>query len=215
MSDPISDIPAVILAGGSGTRMGGRDKCLLPLGNMTVLEAILKTLRSQTKNVYLNINGDKHRFDAYDLPIIQDAVSPPIGPLGGLLSVCEYVFTHHPEEKWLLTVAGDCPFLPRDLIQKLNAHVETNQHDSPQVVYCHSNGRDHFVVALWSRAATPQLREFLDSGQRSVGRFIRTLPHARVDFDSSSIDPFFNINTDEQWSTAKAVTQQNADNSHM
>ncbi len=215
MSDPIIDIPAVILAGGSGTRMGGRDKCLLPLGKVTVLDTILKTLKSQTKNVYLNVNGDKNRFGAYDLPIIQDTVSPPIGPLGGLLSVCEYVFAHHPEEKWLLTVAGDCPFLPRNLLQKLHAHVEPNQHASPQVVYCHSNGRDHFVVALWSRASTPLLREFLDSGQRSVGRFINTIPHARVDFDSSRIDPFFNINTDEQWSTAKAVTQQNNDDLNL
>ncbi|MFL0805608.1 MAG: molybdenum cofactor guanylyltransferase [Agarilytica sp.] len=213
MSDTIIDIPAVILAGGSGTRMGGRDKCLLPLGNSTVLEVILKTLRAQTKDVYLNVNGDKRRFDTYDLPIIQDTVSPPIGPLGGLLSVCEYVFAQHPESKWLLTVAGDCPFLPKDLIKKLYTRVEPRIGAAPHVVYCHSQGRDHFVVALWSRAAAPQLREFLESGQRSVGRFIDTLPHASVNFDSSSIDPFFNINTDEQWSTAKAVVQ-NTDNLH-
>ncbi len=194
--------------------MGGRDKCLLPLGNSTVLEIILKTLRGQTKNIYLNVNGDKHRFDAYALPIIQDSVSPPIGPLGGLLSVCEHIFAQHPKAKWLLTVAGDCPFLPQDLIEKLYAHIDTNESATPRVVYCHSQGRDHFVVALWSREAIPQLREFLDRGQRSVGRFIGALPHSSVHFDTDVIDPFFNINTNEQWSIAKAAIQ-NTDNAHL
>ncbi|MFL0802043.1 MAG: molybdenum cofactor guanylyltransferase [Agarilytica sp.] len=207
MSDSTIDIPVVILAGGSGTRMGGRDKCLLPLGSSTVLEIILATLRAQTKTVYLNINGDKHRFDHYNLPVIQDTISPPVGPLGGLVSVCEHVFAQHPNGQWLLTVAGDCPFLPKDLLATLYASIESHQGVSPHVVYCHSQERDHFVVALWSRSVIPQLHAFLESGQRSVGRFINTQPHIRVEFDRKGIDPFFNINTDEQWSIAKAAIQ--------
>ncbi len=198
-------IPAVILAGGCGERMGGRDKCLLPLGERTLLAHIVQRLSGQCSAIYLNANGDATRFNEYGLEVIPDQHMPAIGPLGGLHSGLLHTVHSEPENKaspqWLLTVPGDCPFLPEDLLARLIKASDS----STEVVYCHSAGRDHFVVALWSCNIVPKLAAFIGSGKRSVSAFIQTLSHQYVEFEKDNtfdIDPFFNINTHEQWQHA-------------
>ena len=51
-------IPAVILAGGQSSRMGGGDKTLLKLEHKSILSAILDRLSVQVSTVILNANGN-------------------------------------------------------------------------------------------------------------------------------------------------------------
>ncbi len=211
MTEKSTDIPIVILAGGMGQRMGGIDKCLLSLGDSSVLAIISKNLLSQSRHVYLNINGDASRFNTNTLPIIKDECETPIGPLGGLLSASHHVLVNHPQSHWFMTVAGDSPFLPQNLLASLLDTVEVGFGDNPQdidknspeVIFCRSHGRDHFIISLWAQNIAPKLQLFTEQGGRSVGRFIQTLNHQSLTFDDTTIDPFFNINTQEQWLQAQ------------
>ncbi len=213
MTEKNTDIPIVILAGGMGQRMGGIDKCLLSLGQTSVLTMITEKLLSQTPHVYLNINGDASRFTNNTLPIIKDECETPIGPLGGLLSACHHVLNKHPQSQWFMTVAGDCPFLPKNLLLSLldaSQNVssdKTGEYDncSTEVIFCRSHERDHFIISLWSREIAPKLQHFIEQGGRSVGRFIQTLNNQSLTFNDTPIDPFFNINTQEQWLEAQAA----------
>src|SRR5689334_22533872 len=51
-------VPAMILAGGLSRRMGGGDKCLLPLGDRPLLAHVIERLRPQAGPFALNANGD-------------------------------------------------------------------------------------------------------------------------------------------------------------
>ncbi len=198
------EIPAFILAGGSGQRMGGRDKCLLPLGNHSVLAHIIERLRPQCGELYLNANGDAQRFNKYGLTVIPDQAEPPIGPLGGLRSALDTLSKAQSPARWMLSVAGDSPFLPCNLVSTLLAAAEPNT----EVIFCRSGGRDHFVIALWSRSIEHTLDAFIATGRKSVCAFIQTLSHCAVTFEKNAqldIDPFFNINTQEQWQRAAAL----------
>ncbi len=201
MKQDITNIPAVIIAGGKGTRMGGIDKCLLNVGQKTVLTHIVETLSQQTSSIFLNINGDGQRFSEYSLPQIKDQTEEELGPLGGLASTFAFLKNQNNPASNVLTVAGDCPFLPSNLLHTLSAAF-TNSED---VIYCYSNNRDHFITALWSREILPQVSAFLDTGGRSVARFINTLAHKRVTFEYEAIDPFFNINTEHQLQQANTL----------
>lgn len=202
-------VPIVILAGGEGQRMGGVDKCLLPLAEETLLTRLLKILQSQSNTVLLNANGDSARFASYGLPVIPDQSCAGLGPLGGLVATMQYLQKQQAlaQNQWLLSVAGDCPFLPDNLLAVLTSHGSGN---NSEVIYAHSNGRDHFVIALWSLSLLAPIENFLASGERSVGKFIHSRPYSVVNFPDQGRDPFFNINTREQLALAQSLLAQSS-----
>ena len=62
----MTTLPAVILAGGLATRMGGGDKGLRPWRGGTLLGAVM----GQIASLALNANGDPGRFAALGLPVL-------------------------------------------------------------------------------------------------------------------------------------------------
>jgi len=201
-----SDIPIVILAGGKGTRMGGVDKCSLQIDHSTILSRLITILQGQSKHLYLNVSGDNERFSPYHLPIIRDRFEPSIGPLGGLYSALVYMEKHH-STSWLLTVPCDCPFLPENLLSALLS----NSIESYEVVFCHSDNRDHFVISLWSSRILLKLKKYIHQGKKSVGGFIQQLQHQRIGFPHIPVDPFFNINTEQQLLQAQRMVKADLD----
>ncbi len=199
-----SDIPIVILAGGAGSRMGGLDKCLLEVGGKTILSRIQSTLSKQTAYLFLNVNGDSERFKPINLSIIQDQFTPPIGPIGGLFSAINEVSTRLPDAQWIVTVTGDSPFVPTDISSRLMTSTDENT----EVVYCKSGGRDHFATALWSLKIKTRLQSYIHEGNRSMGKFIAQLNTRTCEFESAPHDPFFNINTHEQWQHAQSLLEK-------
>src|SRR5690606_17451474 len=76
-----SSIPGVILAGGLAKRMGGGDKCLLPLGGKTLLQRCVERAQPQTQPLLLNANGSSLRFARTRLPVVADLIGSFPGPL--------------------------------------------------------------------------------------------------------------------------------------
>lgn len=194
-----SDIPVVILAGGAGRRMGGKCKCLLEVDGKSLLDHILIRLKTSQK-VILNTNDDANLFESYSLPVVKDAQPLDIGPLGGLYSAWQYLKSKGEPSEYLLSVAGDTPFLPKNLLEELLVNLDSGV----EVRFCQSNEREHYVLALWSRSALDKLDTFIRDGGRSVGQFIRSLNHDKKIFENFDQDPFFNINTPEQLDQAQA-----------
>ena len=54
--------------------MGGAEKCLLPLGDGVILDAILQTLSAQVYPVLLNSNCDAALFARFGLALLPDAI---------------------------------------------------------------------------------------------------------------------------------------------
>jgi len=57
-------IAGLVLAGGQATRMGGGDKCLLQLGDKTVLALLLEHLAPQVNALAISANGEMARSNA-------------------------------------------------------------------------------------------------------------------------------------------------------
>ncbi len=83
--------PAVILAGGQATRMGGGDKAMRLLAGRPMLAHVIETLKPQAGPIALNANGDPARFEVLGLPVIADTVAGFVGPLAGVLAGMEWV----------------------------------------------------------------------------------------------------------------------------
>src|SRR6476659_5282109 len=109
------DLPlGLVLAGGLARRMGGGDKALIRIGNETILQRALARLKPQVSGIVLNANGDPARFVSFGMPIIPDSVPNFAGPLAGILAGLDWVAAHKPSVEWVVSVPGDCPFLPRN-----------------------------------------------------------------------------------------------------
>ena len=81
-----SPIPAILLAGGQARRVGGGDKCLLPLAGRPLLAHVIARIQPQVAALVLNANGDPTRFAAFALPVIGDDIGGQPGPLAGILA---------------------------------------------------------------------------------------------------------------------------------
>lgn len=229
----------VILAGGSARRMRERgklldppldppldrplDKPLLPLGPLrssssesnsessSVIEHIIERLEPQVDRVIINANGDPSRFAHVGLSIIPDSLEGSLGPLAGILAGMEYATDH--SYTHIVSVAGDTPFIPRDLVVKLkrcaapdpDALVIASTRDAPHTL------RHHPICALWPVALRHELRADLIGGHRRVTSWVERhsarmcvferAPHHLS--DELGLDPFFNINTPDDLDIAR------------
>ena len=150
------DICGLLLAGGQSRRMGGGDKCLLPLGGRTLLQCMIDAARPQVGALVLNTNSDPALFTAYRLPIKPDVIDGHAGPLAGVLTGLEWAAECAPESSWVASFACDAPFVPPDLVSGLRQAIEAADAD---MACAASGGRHHPVFALWPVRLAADLRE--------------------------------------------------------
>ncbi|QKD03840.1 molybdenum cofactor guanylyltransferase MobA [Mesorhizobium loti] len=201
------DISGIILAGGQSRRMGGGDKSLLPLGDGCVLDQVLSRFGPQLETVALSANGDPARFSRFGLPVLADTIEGFAGPLAGILTGLEWAVANTPC-KAIVTAAGDTPFLPLDLVDRLAAAAGRH---SDSIAVASSAGWRHPTFALWPVGCRDALRHFLvDEDNRRVSAFIERHGHVEVEFPvlrSAGLDPFFNINVPDDLAEAQRLLQ--------
>ena len=203
MTSEASRIPGVLLAGGLARRMGGGDKPMRQIAGRTILERVIARLAPQCDGLILNANGDPVRFAAYGLPVIADRVADFPGPLAGILAGLDWLAENRPDVTWLLSAAADCPFLPRDLVARLEQARITQD---AQLAVAASDGQSHPVIGLWSVALREELRHALVvEDVRKIDRWTARYRLATVTWPTSPLDPFFNANTIEDVAEAERL----------
>jgi molybdopterin-guanine dinucleotide biosynthesis protein A len=193
--------PGVILAGGQATRMGGGDKGLLPLGDATLLDHVIARLGPQAGALALNANGDADRFARFGLPVLPDPVAGWPGPLAGVLAGLDWAAGEGAGA--IVTVAGDTPFFPRDLVARLQEAATGMTHPlvlaatprGPEETRSMSRGGQvrHPTFGLWPVALRDDLRTALEGGLRKV--VLWTDAHGGREALFEDADAFFNVNT--------------------
>src|SRR5258708_2819237 len=157
-SSPHPATLGLVLAGGLARRMGGGDKALIAIGGAAILDRVLGLLRPACAEIILNANGDPARFARYGLPVIPDSVPDFAGPLAGILAGLDWAAANRPDLAWLVSVPGDCPFLPHDTVTRLH---EARQQAGMPLACARSGEWRHPVVGLWPVALREDLRPAL------------------------------------------------------
>ena len=195
----------VILAGGLARRMGGGDKPMREIGGRTILDHGVERLSPQCDALILNANGDPFRFAAFNLPVVVDTVTGNPGPLAGVLAALDWAAQNRPQTQWVVSVAGDCPFLPRDLVDRLH---EARRKENAELAVAASGGRTHPVIGLWKVSLRNDLRHALvEEDLRKIDRWTARYPLATVEWADEPVDPFFNANTAEDLAEAERLAK--------
>ena len=195
----------VILAGGLARRMGGGDKGMLRLGGQTLLGRVIDRLDPQVAGLAINANGDASRFAAFGLPVIPDSIDGFAGPLAGVLAGLDWAAEQGADS--IVTVAADTPFYPCDLVPQLLLAGEGM--DYPLVLAATPDAKRgqirHPTFGLWPVALRDDLRAALIGGMRKVVLWSDKHNGREALFPVIRFDPFFNVNTPEDLTTAESI----------
>jgi molybdopterin-guanine dinucleotide biosynthesis protein A len=174
---------------------------------MTILDRVIAVMRPQCEELILNANGDPERFAATGLPVVADDVPGFAGPLAGVLAALDWTAGHRPDVEWVVSVAADTPFLPRDLVDRLHA---ARAESGMPLAQAESNGRTHPVNALWPVSLRGDLRHALvEEDMRKIDAWTARHGIVSVVWSVGPVDPFFNANTPEDISEAERLIVQN------
>lgn len=201
------EVVGVLLAGGRSSRMGGGDKCLREIAGVTLLEWAITMARPQVNHLILSANGNPRRFAAYGLAVVPDDGGEGAGPLAGVLAGMDWAAAHASQCAYLASFPTDTPFFPDVLVPRLLAAAT----DGADIACASSGGRLHPVFALWPVRLRHDLHHALhDEGLRQVEQWVRRYRVAEVEFETTPIDPFFNVNRPEDLVAARAMLSQSA-----
>ena len=193
----------LVLAGGLARRMGGGDKGLIRIGGATILERALARVGPQCAGLIINANGDPARFARFGLPVVADDVEGFAGPLAGILAGLDWLAANEPAIGWLASVPGDCPFLPRDLVRRLNAARTAAR---VPLACAKSGDWRHPVVGLWRVDLRADLRRaVVAEGLRKIEVWTARHGVALAEWPADPVDPFFNVNTPEDAAAAEQM----------
>ncbi len=198
-----TDISGLILAGGHARRMGGLAKGLLPLQGRTLIDHAITRLAPQVTEVMISANGPE--YDGLGLQVVRDLVADEIsgraGPLAGLhagLLACA--------TQWLVTVPCDAPYLPHDLVARLN-NAKSASHQRRLFVAESPRGLEPgFLLCHVSLA--DELGQWLQAGGRKVRAWLAENSALAVEFPEAQ--SFANINTPEELSAYAAAASTDA-----
>lgn len=196
---PASDITGMILAGGEGRRMGGRDKGLEPFAGTPLVEHVSLRLRGHVAELLINANRNIDAYRPYADRVIEDAEGGFQGPLMGIYSGLREAKT-----PWLLIAPCDSPALPRDLVTRLVAGVSHND-----IGVAFDGERLHPVVALIRTELADDLHAALAAGERKIDRWYARHPWCRIDM-SDAASAFANLNTNEEKARLEAALKEGA-----
>ena len=200
------DLCAVILTGGKSSRMGGGIKSLKKFNNKYIFDRIFENLQTQVDKVIINSNDSENLFVKYNVEVIKDSLEGFLGPLAGLHATLEWLNKNAPYINWLVTVPGDTPFIPINLVKKLLDKVKNSNH---KIVLAQSNGKTHPIIGIWHSNLFESLKNSLNSGYRKIMNWASQNSLGYEEFTNSKYDPFFNINCKEDLIEAKEIENNN------
>ena len=178
-------ITGLILAGGLGRRMGGRDKGLQPFRGRPLVQWAVERLAPQVDSLLINANQNLETYAGFGHPVIPERIGGFAGPLAGL----------HPgltasETPLLVSAPCDSPFLPQDLVVRLRAALEAA---GAELAVAKTGNQPHPVFSLLRRELLDGLTAFLEAGGRKVDTWYTSLKVAEASFPEERA--FANINT--------------------
>jgi len=190
-------ITGLVLAGGQGSRLGGRDKGLVEVAGRPLIAHVLKRFTPQVDSVIVNANRNLDTYTSYGHPVVADTHADYPGPLAGIASGLEHCRT-----PLLAVTPCDTPFLPSDLVERL---YQTLTRHAAEIAVARVAGELQPVFALMHGALGPALADFLRGKRRKILAWSEEHRLAVCDFEDPTA--FSNLNTPEECALAADTLQ--------
>ena len=200
-----NNILAVVLAGGKSKRFG-EDKNQIKLGDKTLLEHVLSKINNKFEEILIVSSHNLEIKKSENITIIPDCFDD-FGPLAGVLSSMKWVKENQKQYKWVATFPSDTPFFETSIIEEYKKRININ--DS-SLYFIKSNNKRHNIFGLWSIDLLDVLEDDLKNNNfRKVEDWADKIGVKTINIEVNEFDPFFNINTKEDFEKAKEILNKN------
>ncbi|MFZ5933981.1 molybdenum cofactor guanylyltransferase MobA [Pseudomonas putida] len=159
MPDALPPCSVLILAGGRGQRMGGRDKGLLEWRGEPLIAHIQRTVRPLSDDLVISCNRNQQAYATYADQLVGDADADFPGPLAGVIAGLRVA-----RHEWVVLLACDAPLVDRALIDALREVAASG--DSAAMV--RQGGYWQPMFSVLPRRLLPVLEQAWAAGERSL-----------------------------------------------
>ncbi len=192
----MTNIDGVILAAGRSSRMGESNKVQSQLAGRTLLDHVRDRLEPQVDQ--LIVNGDSAICGE---AAVVDVIDGAKGPLVGLYSAL--ISEQLSAAEFLMMVPCDGPFIPTNLVAELYREIQLADADIACVRY---GGVAQPTFSLWHKRVTPAVEQaLLVKKQGGFKPLLASLDSRYLDWPEQVVNPFFNINTQDDLVEAEAL----------
>ncbi len=186
-----------VQAGGRSSRMG-RDKALIPLGGMPLIEHVLRRVEGLGDEVLITTNRPED-YAFLGKRMVEDR-QPGAGALHGLLTALEAACGER-----VLLVGCDMPFVSRSLLEHMLA-IATDA----EVIIPRRGGKFQPLHAIYSKTCADPVNQALEAGEKRMISFFSRIQTWIVEQETlDQYDPeglsFFNANTPEELAQAERL----------
>ncbi|WP_122302546.1 molybdenum cofactor guanylyltransferase MobA [Pseudomonas amygdali] len=176
----------LLLAGGRGQRMGGRDKGLIEWQGKVLIEHLHRRTRPLTDDLIISCNRNIERYAHYADQLVQDDDADFNGPLAGIRAALPLA-----RHKWLLVLPCDVPLVDEPLLQALREKA-VECPERPIMVREGQHWQPLLCMIPIAHAAT--LEAAWQAGERSPRRALEPLQPVALQLEAG--DPrLANLNT--------------------
>lgn len=159
LSPLLNSCSILLLAGGRGQRMGGRDKGWVRWGEYALIEHVQRVARPLTDDLIISCNRNQQRYRPLADQLISDPQGDFPGPLIGIIEALK--IARHPH---LLVLPCDAPRVDSGILRHLR------QHAGSRPVMIRQDGYWQPLFSLLPTALLVHLQQQWQAGQRSVQR---------------------------------------------
>ena len=179
----------IILAGGLNTRMGGRNKAFLRLGDRLFLDCILHALSGCIDKLLL-ATREPEVYAQWGLETVRDLFdirSPLAGIHAGLV---------HMQADYAFCTSCDSPLLHSEVVRILVDSIRCED----DVIVPASGTYFQPLCAVYSKRCIPLIEEQLERGDRKTDHLfervtVRRIPYRLIRTVDPYLRSFFNVNT--------------------
>jgi len=159
MPDALPPCSILILAGGRGQRMGGRDKGLIDWQGEPLVAHVHRVVRPLSDDLVISCNRNQDVYRAYADQLVGDAEVDFPGPLAGVIAGLKVA-----RHAWVVVLACDAPLVDQGLIKDLLRVAAT--HDCAAMV--RQGGYWQPMFSVLPRRVLPVLEQAWAEGERSL-----------------------------------------------
>jgi molybdopterin-guanine dinucleotide biosynthesis protein A len=192
-------ISGVILAGGTGKRLGGVTKSRLQVNGTTIVSRIISTIEEFFAEILIVTNTPEEFREHGNHRIISDEFQK-IGPIGGIHAALKSA-----SSEAIFVFAGDMPLLQKKIIR---SQIDEYEKQKPQILIPRYGKLIEPLHSIYNISLLPALEKFiLESRNNAVREFFNHINVMYFDVEDSerTRDAFMNINSPEDIILAEKI----------
>ncbi len=180
----------LLLAGGQGSRMAGKDKGLVLLKNKPLIQYVIESVPKHYE-IIVCANRNIQEYRNLGLKVIKDKSTDFLGPMHVITELSKQLKT-----PYFSVLPCDTPFLPKHTLPQLLKALDNNH----QASYAEHKGRSHYCCM----AAKTKTVANLNKTPRSMYALLNAVNASAVEIEADNY-AFLNINTDQSLREAEEI----------